>query len=991
MVTAVPDNRHGPVGWLGDHDQIVRGFASFVCALLSACASDGPRQRFEADVAPVLERRCLSPVCHGVAPGVRGSGAYLEPRALLVDVTATGAIADLEAVRTAVKRFIDTTERPEFSSLLRKPLDPIYGGLSHRGGVVLRSPEDPAYRAMRDWIAMESGGGEGSRPEDLTEPQRYFADEVLPHLRDGGCFAAACHGRTAQPFTAFLPPTDPASGEWSTTDLRKNHEILRKFLHLAGDPVLGRLIRKPLPVDKGGMVHRGGNDSFFQGRTDEDPRERPPIQALLEWTRREQEALGPGPYGVSTGVVFVRGPAAPAALGELDAYAPGSDLWLLAGLDAGASLENLTADAHGPAAEVRDPAVSHDGTRVAFAMRRSADDCFRIFEIDLATREVRRRTGGQCALPGGGRLADRWPVYGPDGRLWFSSTRAGVLREGGDGLDVDLWSVGEDPDDLVRVTFTPSPELQPAWLSSGKTRGELVFTVLRRLGARYEGVVFRFPPCHDSAHHGEPEYHIHHGVTAGADAAYHARQLPDGREAEVLLDRTTVLEAGTLAVLERSFGPDLPPAFDAVPAVPNFQHSITRLDEGDGAVFRDPMPLPDGTILVARAAAPADASDGARAGEVDFAIERIWLEETRDRGTVVAARETLADASGLWDTAPVPVTVRPPEEDPHEPIWDPAAPTGLLRIRHLRTLQGIYANPFPTGGVEFPEDIAWVRLVEHVDVTPDQIAPVDPAEVDDGDPAAWWISNGVHDRTRILAEIPVAADSSFEAAVPAGVPFRIQALDASRMAIGTQQNRWIFVNGAESFPGGTSPALFGASCAPCHGSASGVPEEAFVVPDAVTTASTTLATNENLDLRWRLDPAAVGDATRIEIDYRRDVQPILDRSCAIGGCHAGAEPARDLSLEGDATAFYSRSYESLLRRGDGSKGGHAWVDERGSSARGSALVERLTGQELEAPAPLSGTCPPAGARVPPLSEEDLSTIVRWIELGATYRAREEAP
>ncbi len=969
----------------------MRGVVLWAWLLVSACSKGGARQHFETDVAPVLERRCLSPSCHGVAPGVRDSGLYLEERALLIDVTRTGAIRDLAAARETARQFIDTADRPEFSSLLREPLDPIYGGLPHSGGVVLRTVTDPGYRAIREWILLEDGGGEDSRRDDLTENQRYFADEVLPLLGEGGCFAAACHGRTALPFSAFLPPSDPVSGEWSAGDITKNHGTLRKFLNFAGDPLLGRLVRKPMPLDKGGILHRGGNDAFFQRRTDEDPREHPAVQALVEWTRREQEALGEGPYGEVTGVVFVRGPAAPAVLGELDAYAPGSDLWLLGGLDAGAPLENLTAHAHGPAGEVRDPAVSRDGRKVAFAMRRSAEDCFRIHEIDLATREVRRRTAGACVLPGGGRLADRWPVYDPDGRITFSSTRAGVLRERGDGLDVDLWSVGDDQDDLVRVTATPSPELSPAWLSSGKTRGELAFTVLRRLGDRYEGVVFRFPPCHDGTRHGEPEYHIHHGVTAGADAAVHARQLPDGREAEVLLDRATVLEAGTLAILERSFGPDLPPGLDAPPAVPSFQHSVTRLDPGDGSVFRDPMPLPDGTILVARAAAPADPTDPAGAGAVDFAIERLWLAETRDGGTVVAARETLADATGLWDTAAVPVTVRPAEEDAHEHVWDPAAPIGLLRVRHLRTLQGIFANPFPTGGIDFPDDIAYVRLVEHLDVRPDEIAPVDPAEVANADPASWWIGNGPHDRTRILAEIPVAADSSFEATVPTGVPFRLQALDASRMAIGAQQNRWIFVNGGESFPGGVSPDLFGASCAPCHGSASGVPEEAVVVPDAVASASITLATHENLDMRRRLAPVATGDATRIEVDYRRDVQPILDRSCAVGGCHAGAEPARGLSLEGTATAFYSRSYESLLRLGDGSRGGHAFVDEPGSSARASALVERLTGRELEAPAPLDGTCPPPEAEVPRLSDEDLLTIVRWIELGAVYRARAEAP
>lgn len=957
--------------------------------ILAACGPEEAEDRFENDVAPILEHRCLSAACHGVAPGERGSGAYLEERALLIDVTASGAIVDLAAARTMARRFIDTTERPEFSSMLREPLAPEYGGLPHSGGTVLYSPADPAYRAIRSWILAETGGGEDGHPEELTDAQRWFADEVLPRLRDGGCFAAACHGRTAVPFSAFVPPTDPSTGAWSTADIRRNHELLRKFLHLAGEPALGRLVRKPLPLEKGGIVHRGGNDAFFQGRTDEDPRDGAAIQAILEWTRREQEALGEGPYGVVTGVVFVRGPAAPAALADLDTFWPGSDLFLQSLDPAGTAPENLTAAAHDGPADVRDPTVSHDGTKVAFAMRRAQDDCFHLYELDLASRTVRPRTEGDCALSGGARLSDRWPAYGPDGRLTFSSTRAGVLRERGDGLDVDLWSVGEEPTDLVRVTFTPSPELQPTWLSSGKTRGELAFTVLRRLGDRYQGVVFRFPPCHDGTHHGEPEYHIHHGVTAGADASYHARQLPDGREVEVLLDRATVLEAGTLAILERSFGPDLPPGSDAAPSVPGFRHSLTRLDLDGGAIYRDPVALPDGTLLVSRAAAPADASDPAQARAVDFGIERLTLAETRQDGTLVGAREVVADAAGLWDTAPVPVMVRPPEEDAHAPVWDPGAPTGHLRVRHLRTLQGIFANPLPTGGLEFPDDIAYVRLVEHVDVRPDDVRPVEPAEVDNGDPASWWISNGAHDRTRILAELPVAPDSSFEATVPAGVPFRMQALDRDRMAIGAQQNRWIFVNGGESFPGGVSPELFGASCAPCHGSPSGVPEEAVVVPDAVTSASITLATHENLDRRHRLEPPTLGAATSVTVDYRRDVQPILDRTCAVEGCHVAPAPAAGLSLEGQATRFYSRSYESLLRRGEGSVGGHAYVDERGSSARGSALIERLTGRELDAPARLSGTCPPVGADVPPLSPDDLLTIVRWIELGAAYRGLPE--
>ena len=58
----------------------------------------------------------------------------------------------------------------------------------------------------------------------------------------------------------------------------------------------------------------------------------------------------------------------------------------------------------------------------------------------------------------------------------------------------------------------------------------------------------------------------------------------------------------------------------------------------------------------------------------------------------------------------------------------------------------------------------------------------------------------------------------------------------------------------------------------------------------------------------------------------------------------------------------------------------------GTSARGSYLVERLLGEELDAPRPVSGAAAHRGD--PPLDAAELSTLVRWIESGATWRAEE---
>ena len=48
-------------------------------------------------------------------------------------------------------------------------------------------------------------------------------------------------------------------------------------------------------------------------------------------------------------------------------------------------------------------------------------------------------------------------------------------------------------------------------------------------------------------------------------------------------------------------------------------------------------------------------------------------------------------------------------------------------------------------------------------------------------------------------------------------------------------------------------------------------------------------------------------------DYPRDVQPVWDRYCV--SCHSGRTPAAGVDLSGDATRFFSMSYDALVERG----------------------------------------------------------------------------
>ena len=64
----------------------------------------------------------------------------------------------------------------------------------------------------------------------------------------------------------------------------------------------------------------------------------------------------------------------------------------------------------------------------------------------------------------------------------------------------------------------------------------------------------------------------------------------------------------------------------------------------------------------------------------------------------------------------------------------------------------------------------------------------------------------------------------------------------------------------------------------------------------------------------------------------------------------------------------------------------AWVNEPDGSSSTSYLVELLTGREYEAPGVLvnPGMSHPEELGATPLSDEDLLTLIRWIDLGATW-------
>ena len=138
--------------------------------------------------------------------------------------------------------------------------------------------------------------------------------------------------------------------------------------------------------------------------------------------------------------------------------------------------------------DVKDLSVSYDGERLLFAMRapeiEDADDdeqpSWNIWEYDLSIDSLRRVIASDLDAEFG---QDTAPVYLPDGRIVFSSTRqqanqAILLDEGKpqyQALDEDrdqfasvLHVMDADGENIQQISFNQSHDLNPTIISTGK-------------------------------------------------------------------------------------------------------------------------------------------------------------------------------------------------------------------------------------------------------------------------------------------------------------------------------------------------------------------------------------------------------------------------------------------------------------------------------------------------------------------------------------------
>ncbi len=318
-------------------------------------------------------------------------------------------------------------------------------------------------------------------------------------------------------------------------------------------------------------------------------------------------------------------------------------------------------------------------------------------------------------------------------------------------------------------------------------------------------------------------------------------------------------------------------------------HSYRRLTKPGDGLYRTPAPLPDGSVLAAR----KGPEDGAT-----YAIVRF------DPATG-AVRE-IFDAAGYDDIQPRLLAARP-VPDGRSSVVNEQDPTGILYCLNVNV-----SDLGPGDGWK-PGLAKRLRVIEGLPRPAGESGFPPPAR-------------------RVLGEIPIEEDGSFNIRVPANVPIQLQLIDEHGLAL--RSCEWIWVKNKE--PRG---------CIGCHEDGELTPENRMV--QAVTKPS----------VRLTLPPER-----RRRVTFERDILPIFRAKCATAGCHGPSGPA------GLASLAEVRAYV-------------------GPTARTSSLVWHLLGWKTSRPwdHPLPGIrtlerMPPDGGK--PLTDLERRLILEWIDLGA---------
>lgn len=851
----------------------VRGAGSAVG--YDPAAPPGPGyDTFVRDVQPVLRANCAGSSCHG------------NPIADLY-LACGDDDAEVRWNYWVATQFV--SETTSVSELLRRPLSTLVGGTFHEGGNVIGSTDDPRYQAIFDWIeSLPLESRAPVIPPELNERGvRFFANRVQPVMVREGCMFLNCHSPA---MFHDLRLRGGSGGHFGRLATIENYRMARELLALdASDPNESRIIAKNLYPSSQvpgaeGLAHRGGSlfedfgalpsgdlnsadptdcASFTDAELDTgDLNDLPAYCILARWHEVErEEEFGPAAPAIEA-LVWVNRPAGVGRLDDFETYRGGArlmraDASVGAGdvLALGAETE-LSAGCGFPAgaADIRQPAVSWDGTTVAFAARTAAGAPYRIYSVGV--------DGTGCApVPGiapasdseaGITMHDMDPAWSADGRLIFASTRGYLSAEpiGEAGPSRTPASLApnsnlfiRDEDGTVRqLTFQLNQELTPSFMTDGR----LLLTAEKR-----ELEFHQFAGRRLNLDGGDYHPLFAQRESVGFRSATEIVELLDRNLAFVASNLDSADGAGVIGVVNRSIGPDQDDrAPDDRSYISSLDFPVGTVDAPMGA-FRSPAGLPTGHVVLSCDRAATSLTAGG------YAFRLCDLDLTS--GTLT---EIGGGAGANVDVVPVfpraereVFTSRFDEANGHTRV-DPVATDAEILVTDFPMLASLlFTNT--REGRSIPREFASVGVYV-------ALAPPDATTTFAGlaDTAMDGFGTFYRGR-RSLGTAPLAPDGSLHVRIPGGAPIQFALLDGSGAimsfpadGMGPFTGEMVQREHMSFYPGERSRQsmprrFFNSLCGGCHGSITNRELDVSADVDIFTSASPNVISlyEDPIDLR----------------------------------------------------------------------------------------------------------------------------------------------
>jgi hypothetical protein len=499
---------------------------------------------------------------------------------------------------------------------------------------------------------------------------------------------------------------------------------------------------------------------------------------------------------------------------------------------------------------------SYDGKRLVFSYKTRLDEPFHIWEIATDGSGLRQLTRGP--------YHDFGPVYYPDGRIIFSSSRVESFSLCQNYLACALYVIKPDGSDMRRIDWTTLCTTTPSVMADG--------SILCTRWEYQDKNIFGWGGLWTINPNGR-QLKLYHGNTFRVpNIVCGAREIPGTKTAIVVWTGHHRQPMGDLAIVDRRKGLETLESMWKITHVTPLQKEVavgkewrksgvggSGADGGYGGAFADPFPFSSKYSVVSFAGPK-------------YRRHVLWV-LAHKTGRIALLYETKKKPNARFNAACFsPVPLAPRKKPPTIPGDCPQeAGTGTFLVQDV--YQGLLEKGVKRGMVkrlrimsQSPKkyNTEGFRFFDHYPL----------------------IGAGSYYVKLNHGTVPVDANGSAYFKAPSNTELYFIALDAS----GKEIQRMGSV--AQITTGET------AACIGCHEDRLAPPKlgaermaRMKSPPDTITPPP------------WGAGP----------VNYVKQVQPILDKYCI--KCHTGAKAGKAVDLTGDKTRFFSMSYESLTRGG----------------------------------------------------------------------------